>query len=174
MKFYLCLIIVFSIGTAEARNTKKGSMPPLPLLEGVKQNLDYDVECKQPCDKTTIEGKIQYRSALYQNLYIIKDKYEKALKAEDTKALKDLEKTYFQASIGYLKYNSYVEDELSSQDIDELMNVKKALTKCENDKQPIAVNNSTRSFFDSMKDMFSMERKNGPAPVEDRSVGISK
>lgn len=51
----------------------------------------------------------------------------------------------------------------------QIVALKKEVAKCENERTPATINNSKRGFVDTVKDIFSFERKDGPAPVEDRT-----
>lgn len=174
MKFLVPLMSLFVLSTANARqmteNLAKAQTPPLPELEG-RAILNRPVECEKECDKTKLEGMIEYRKALIKDLYRLKGQHTEAVESGEAKKAKELDQTFQLATIRYLEVHGKVLEEMVAKDSEEIGDLKAALAKCSTEKpQPKVVDDSNRSFLDTMKNIFNFERKDAPASVEDRST----
>ena len=151
-------------------NWSKAATAPLPELEsGVK--LNRPVECENECDKTKLEGMLEYRKALIKDLYKLKGQHTEAFENGDMKKAKELEQTFQLATIRYLEVHSKVLEEMVAKDAEEVGRLKGALAKCSIEKpQPKVVDDTNRGLLDSMKSIFNFDKKGAPAHIVDRST----
>ncbi len=155
------------------------SMLPPPLIYSERVRPD---ECKECSAKTFKEVASALRNE-YDNYSTLRLIQEEAVSKKDEKKIAETEQEMRQSAIKYDKLMAALvsfKERFAKNKISEMEKKLKesnaSVAQCRADlnaKSAMTVDDSNRSFFGKISEIFSWKRDT-PAPVEDRSTGLSK